>query len=162
MDKVVGKIYQTRANWWQAFKLGVNLKGYDYYQPPPEIKYRYPAPGSVPHDEVSYPHIFKKHWKTPYRESPYNIQRKEKKVPNEINSEVSASSIPHLDPNDPDDQAYLREQQPDTYGLKLLYEGFDLQNVEERQQELWKVFESVPEARRYDSHNESPYFDDIE
>jgi hypothetical protein len=49
------------------------VKGYNYYKPPPEIKYRYPAPGSAPHDEVDHPNLYKKHWKTPYRESPYNI-----------------------------------------------------------------------------------------
>ncbi len=133
MDKVLGKIYQTRENWWQAFKLGANLKGYDYYKPPPELKYRYPAPGSVAQDEQSYPHLFKKHWKTPYRESPYNIQRKGKRESEEANAEVSASQIPHLDPNDPYDKAILTEQQPDTYGLKQLYEGFDVSNIEERQ-----------------------------
>lgn len=94
MDKVLGKINQTRLNWWQAFKLGINLKGYNYYKPPPEIKYRYPAPGSSPHDEVDHPHLYKKHWKTPYRESPYNIQKKEKKVPDEINSEYYVSEFP--------------------------------------------------------------------
>jgi len=73
MDKVVGRLNQTRLNWWQAFKQGVNLKGYNYYKPPPELKYRYPAPGSAPLDPVDHPNLYKKHWKTPYRESPYNI-----------------------------------------------------------------------------------------
>ena len=53
--------------------MGINLKGYNYYKPPPELKYRYPAPGSHAIDRESYPNVFKKHWKTPYRESPYNI-----------------------------------------------------------------------------------------
>jgi len=49
------------------------VKGYNYYKPPPEIKYRYPAPGSAPHDQNDHPNLYKAHWKTPYRESPYNI-----------------------------------------------------------------------------------------
>jgi len=73
MDKVVAKLNTTRHNWWEAFKLSISIKGYKYYKPPPELKYRYPAPGSVPHQEVDHPHLYKKHWKTPYRESNYNI-----------------------------------------------------------------------------------------
>ena len=65
MDKVLGKVNQTRLNWYNAFKNGVNLKGYGYYKPPAELKYRYPAPGSVDHSEVDNPHLYKKHWKTP-------------------------------------------------------------------------------------------------
>jgi len=109
MDKVLGKINHTRLNWWQAFKLGIHLKGYDYYKPPPELKYRYPAPGSCPLDQVDHPHLYKKHWKTPYRESPYNIQKKERKITDDENVEVYASYFPEFDPNDLADQAILRE-----------------------------------------------------
>lgn len=161
MDKVLGKVYQTRANWWQAFKLGANLKGYDYYKPPPEIKYRYPAPGSVPHDNNSYPHLYKKHYKTPYRDSPYNIQKKEK-VPGDENTEISASSIPTLDPNDPVDRLLLTEQQPDTYGVKILCENFDKQTEEERRQDLWALFESVAKQREEDTHNFNPWLNDLD
>jgi len=73
MEKVLTKVNKTRLNWWAAFKQSVNMKGFDYYQPPPELKYRYPAPGSVPLDKVNQPHLYKKHWKTPYRESNYSI-----------------------------------------------------------------------------------------
>lgn len=112
MDKVLNKVNQTRLNWWQAFKLGISLKGYDYYKPPPEIKYRYPAPGSVPHDEVDHPNLYKKHWKTPYRDSTYFIQKKEKKVDDDTNAEMLMSSIPSFDPTDYFDQLILREQIP--------------------------------------------------
>lgn len=100
MDKLLGKLNQTRLNWYQAFKGGIGIKGYDYYKPPGEIKYRYPAPGSCPHDEVDHPHLYKKHWKTPYRESPYNIQKKERLITDEENVEIYASAIPEFDPND--------------------------------------------------------------
>ena len=73
MDKVLGKINQTRLNWWEACKLGLSIRGYRYYEHPKELKYRYPAPGSSPLDERDRPNLYKKHWKTPYRESPYNI-----------------------------------------------------------------------------------------
>ena len=85
VDKVVRKLSRTKENMWQAFKLAVNIKGYEYYKPPPELRYRYPAPGSSPHLEVDHPHLYKKHWKTPYRDSPLNIQKKEKKMPGEEN-----------------------------------------------------------------------------
>jgi len=73
MDKIATKINKTRLNWWEAFKLAVNVKGYEYYKAPAELKYRFPAPGSVPLDKVDHPNLYKKHWKTPYRDSPYNI-----------------------------------------------------------------------------------------
>ena len=73
MDKIVSKINHTRLNWWAAFKEGISPKGYKYYPVPPEIKYRYPAPGSSPHEPVDHPNLYKIHWKTPYRDSVYNI-----------------------------------------------------------------------------------------
>lgn len=85
------------------------MKGYGYYKPPPEIKYRYPAPGSCALDEVDHPNLYKKHWKTPYRESPYNIQKKEKKMSDEENTQLYASSFPEFDPNDYCDQLIMRE-----------------------------------------------------
>jgi hypothetical protein len=122
MDKVLGKVNQTRLNWYQALKNGMNLKGYGYYKPPAELKYRYPAPGSVPHDEVDHPHLYKKHWKTPYRESPYNIQKKDKIIPDDVNVEVSASSFPEFDPTNYYDNLILREQLPQYSDKKALYD----------------------------------------
>jgi hypothetical protein len=83
VDKVVGKVYSVRKNWYDAFKMGANMKGYQYYQIPDNLRYRYPSPGSVAMDEVSYPHLFKKHWKLPFRDSPYNIRRVEKTMTQE-------------------------------------------------------------------------------
>jgi hypothetical protein len=48
MDKLALKLNRKRLNWWDAFKKGISIQGYDYYKPPAEIKYRYPAPGSCP------------------------------------------------------------------------------------------------------------------
>jgi hypothetical protein len=73
MDKVTTKLNLTRLNWWSAFKQSLNIKGYDYYKHPDELKYRYPAPGSCPKLPEDHPNLYKQHWKTPYRDSPYNI-----------------------------------------------------------------------------------------
>ena len=118
MDKVLAKVSQTRLNWYHAVKGGLLVKGYEYYKPPPEIKYRYPAPGSCPLDEVDHPHLYKKHWKTPFRESPYNIQKKEKIITDEENVEVYVSSIPEFDPNNHYDQLLMREHLASTGGKK--------------------------------------------
>jgi hypothetical protein len=55
--------------------MGMMIKGYEYYEYPDEIRFRYPAPGSVALDDSSYPHLFKKHWKLPFRDSHFNIRQ---------------------------------------------------------------------------------------
>lgn len=122
MDKVLGKLNQTRLNWYQAFKGGISVKGYDYYKHPAELKYRYPAPGSCPLDEADHPHLYKKHWKTPYRESPFNIQKREKRITDEENVQVYASSFPEFDPSDYHDQLIMREQLPSSEGKQLMFD----------------------------------------
>ena len=126
MDKLLGKVNQTRLNWYQAFKNGISVKGYEYYKPPGELKYRYPAPGSHPHEQVDHPHLYKKHWKTPFRESPYNIQKKEKRITDDENVEIYASPVPDFGPNDYHDQLIMREQMPSLDGKK---EMFDQENM---------------------------------
>lgn len=74
MNKVVTKIKQTRLNWWEAFKGFMTLRGYKYYKIPKEIKYRYPAPGSVPFTQEDKPHLYKNNWKAPFRDSHFNIR----------------------------------------------------------------------------------------
>ena len=73
---VVQQIKQTRHNWWESFKVFCRLKGYKYYKPPPELKYRYPAPGSVGLDVDHNPQLYKMKWKTPFESSVYNIREK--------------------------------------------------------------------------------------
>lgn len=73
-DKVIKAARQARLEMWSAFKSGISLPGYHYYQPPPEIMYRYPAPGSVPRSDKDHWHLYKDDWKTPFRVSKYNIQ----------------------------------------------------------------------------------------
>ena len=152
MDKVLGKVNQTRLNWYNAFKNGVNLKGYGYYKPPAELKYRYPAPGSAPLDEVDH----KKHWKTPFRESPYNIQKKEKLITDEENVELFTSAIPEFDPNDHFDSLVLREQMPQLTGKKLMNDHENM-SLDERRDELWAAFEAQPKIMQVMARDYAPY-----
>lgn len=59
---------------WGAFKKGISITGYRYYKPHDEVKYRYPAPGSCALDNVDHTHMYKLDWKTPFRQSEYNIR----------------------------------------------------------------------------------------
>lgn len=56
-------------------KTSLELKGYTYYLPPPEVKYRYPAPGSCSMNETDRFWMYKTDWKMPYRTSAFNIQK---------------------------------------------------------------------------------------
>lgn len=137
-DKVVKKLTSTRKNWYEAFKLAVNIKGYEYYQYPEEIRYRYPAPGSGALDETSYPHLFKKHWKTPFRDSPYNIRRKEKRITQAENTKHYINGIPKWDPVT---EPYMTgAKQPKTDDLIDVSKDSAINSVESIS-ELWKDFE---------------------
>ena len=77
VDRVITAGKKARRDAWAAFKTGLQIKGYKYYQPPEQIKYRYPAPGSCPLDVADHPNLYKNDWKTPFRNSDYNIQKVE-------------------------------------------------------------------------------------
>lgn len=156
MDKVLGKINQTRLNWYQAFKGGIGIKGYDYYKHPAELKYRYPAPGSCALDEVDHPHLYKKHWKTPYRESPYNIQKRERRITDEEGTETFASHFPEFDPTNFDDQALMREVLPSYAGKKPMFDQENM-SVEERQEELQNAFASQAQVMKTMTHDYAPW-----
>jgi len=157
MDKVVAKVKQTRHNWWEAFKLSLKIRGYEYYKPPPEIKYRYPAPGSCALTPEDRPNLYKKHWKTPFRESPYNIQIKEKRLTHLENTDHYINEIPSLDLNDPT-YANLRES-PLPVDNDRFFLTFDQQgkSYEEKRDELWECFEAAPEHFRQDLINDTPW-----
>lgn len=57
-DKIFKAAKKARLDAWGAFKRGINLHGYEYYKPPDEIKYRYPAPGSCPLDANDHHHMY--------------------------------------------------------------------------------------------------------
>ena len=73
-DKIVNAVKKSRADMWGAFKKGISITGYKYYKPPPELKYRYPAPGSCALDGGDHRHMYKLDWKTPFRTSEYNVR----------------------------------------------------------------------------------------
>jgi len=73
-DKLVNAVKKSRADVWSAFKKSISLQGYKYYQPPQEIKYRYPAPGSVALDEADKRFQEKLDWKTPYKNTNYYVR----------------------------------------------------------------------------------------
>ena len=98
MEKVVTTFRTTRDRWYEAFKLARRVRGHEYYKIPDGIKYRYPAPGSCPHDKDDHQNLFKPHWKTPYRDSPYNIRLIERKYDDMENTDHMLGAIPHLDP----------------------------------------------------------------
>ena len=70
VDKILKRIETTNKNMWTHFKKSTNISNnYKYYEIPPNLKYRYPAPGSCQPTQADQPHLFKKHWKTPFRRS---------------------------------------------------------------------------------------------
>jgi len=73
VDRIVKTVKKGRADVWEAFKKSISITGYKYYVPPPEVKYRYPAPGSCALDVDDHPNLYKNNWKTPFRQSDYNI-----------------------------------------------------------------------------------------
>lgn len=47
VDKILKRIEVTKTNWWTHLKRQSNIgNSYKYYEIPPNLMYRYPAPGS--------------------------------------------------------------------------------------------------------------------
>ena len=99
VEKLISKVKKVRSNWWQAFEVARGVKGHQYYAIPKEIKYRYPAPGSCPMDTDDHHNMYKDHWKTPFRDSPYNIRQVEKTYTMAENTEHLIQGIPDIDPS---------------------------------------------------------------
>lgn len=153
VDKLVNRAKLARKNWWEALCGSFRLHGYKYYEIPPELRYRYPAPGSCPLDRRDHPNLFKEHWKTPYRDSPLNIRPKERRPTMEQNTEHVTSHMPAYDRNLELDALVLKEQQPDTRHIKRVEcENFD-PSSEAAAQELWAVFENSPKEMAELSHD---------
>jgi hypothetical protein len=147
-DKLTKVANKARLNMWSAFKNGLKIKGYEYYQPPDEITYRYPAPGSSPLNEEDHPNLYKNDWKTPFRQSEYNTTKIEVKLDDEDERQAKnyISGYPSLNPNGKRgdyDQNILNEAIP-RGGQEVLFEGKDLSS-EEMRNEIWKEMESRPE-----------------
>lgn len=97
MDKIINRIKSTRRNMWSDFKKFMKPEGYKYYEMPKELKFRYPAPGSVPRTQEERPNTFKPNWKTPWRDSVHNIRKK----PLLENDRYGANAVVYSTENDP-------------------------------------------------------------
>ena len=124
VEKLISKAKLTRNNWWEAFRAAGNVKGDAYYEIPEMLKFRYPAPGSCALERVDHPNLYKVHWKTPFRSSPYNIRQTEKPYTTEENTDHFISSMPTLDPSKSEHERVMALQmQPDLSDLKLAKES---------------------------------------
>lgn len=97
MDKFITQVSRTRKDMWKSFKKGVAIPGYHYYEAPKELKYRYPAPGSQPFYEEDHFNLYKEDWKTPFRQSQFNIQ----KVESVLDDEDPLASMNYINPKRP-------------------------------------------------------------
>lgn len=146
MDKVVNAVKRSRADMWGTFIKSLQITGYRYYEPPAEIKYRYPAPGSAPLDYEDHHNLYKNDWKTPFRTSEYNIQAIEQTLRDDdpLQAENYVSNIPTWDPSDPQkgmyDQLQLNEAIPKLKST-VLY-GEHAITSDEMRNELWAGFEA--------------------
>jgi hypothetical protein len=80
--KLINFVRKGHGDMWSAFKSAARPTGYNYYegtdvtssQMPAQLKYRFPAPGSCPLDEIDHPNLYDNDWKLPYRNSVHNIR----------------------------------------------------------------------------------------
>ena len=148
VEKLINKAKVVRKNWFEAYRMMASVKGHYYYDIPEEIKYRYPAPGSCPIDRTSYPHLFKKHWKTPFRDSPYNIRQKEKKYDRMKNTEHYISEIYSPDPAGSEmERLAALEQQPNKNHL-IVADQLGSMESPERIEAIWAEQEQDQEVMR--------------
>lgn len=155
MDKIVGGIKRARRTVWNDFKDFLKNPGYKYYEMPKELKFRYPAPGSVAEKEDFINNCDKTDWSTPYEKSGYNIRPH---APEEI-PEPEISTRGHkvkLDPNNPEHakilEGPLRDENryPDT--IEYLHDTrfgahFDKSSAREN---LHKFFEEQKQVEELD------------
>ena len=157
VDKILTRVERTKANWWTHLKKSVNISNnYKYYEIPENLKYRYPSPGSCEQAREDHPNLYKVHWKTPFRESQYNIRPKEKRItPEDGENWLSKSygkGLPELDPNNPNDAETLQQQEPDWTEHQVIDDGNSnaaLMSSEEKIAELWAEFEKAEELQEY-------------
>ena len=165
MSTTVKKAYahakDVRNNWYTAFKGGIAMKGYEYYKIPDNIRYRYPAPGSVPLDDRSYHHLFKKHWKTPFRDSHFNIRTKDNMISFEENCDASLSHRPDVS-HIP--QLAGAANQPTFDDLTIDEEKFDGKGPDhpDRLAELQSAFEHSAIQEQHDALHYSDYHGDYD
>jgi len=145
MDKLKNFALKAQKDAWVAMKGTYKIKGYEYYEMPQELKYRYPAPGSCAMDPDDHFNLYKDDWKRPFRQSEYNIRAIELQYddddPRQARSYISKPP-PTFDPSHKReghyDQAVLNEAIPECKS-----EVFDNDNLDEMQKELLAGFEDT-------------------
>ena len=159
VDKILSRVERTKANWWTHLKKASNISpNYKYYEIHENLKYRYPSPGSCEQAKYDHPNLFKIHWKTPYRESQYNLRPKEKRP--EIGwddgenwiSKKYGQGLPELDPLNPHDAETLQQQEPKWDEYKVIDDGNSGAahlDTEEKRNELWAEFDRMAEHKEY-------------
>ena len=157
VDKLLVKARKTRKNWFEAFQMTISVKGHHYYDIPDGIKYRYPAPGSCPLDKEDHPNLYKKHWKTPFRESNYNIRQKEKTYTTAENTENFIDQIPAFEAGSSEfDRLALLQQATNTDDFKLMEEKDAAPDSDEMIAEMWAEFEGTAERTRLMARDFAP------
>lgn len=164
IERLVSQAQKTQKNWFEAFKAAGNLHGYNYYEIPPELRYRYPAPGSCHHTKTDMPNLFKKHWKTPFRDSQFNIRGEERypSVAEQFDHEISGLVELNAEGQFGElDKVLALDQQPKTDDLKLSHDGTALDSPE-MVERLWSEFESAATNFNHACQMETPGHGDLE
>lgn len=104
---------------------------------------------------MSYPHLFKKHWKTPFRDSQFNIRAFERTMTQEENTEHFISGIPDMSEN----PKIAGAQQPSHDELHVL-EQSSLDSPE-KLAELSAAFAAAPAQMQSIASNYSDYHGDL-
>lgn len=128
---------------------------------PKELKFRYPAPGSCPRNEADRPHLFKKDWKTSFKDSHYNIRpaRKMQGFEDRHSYYYVGGGPQVLDPNNPKHQDVLKGPVRDT---RLTEDGYEYEaktfdkyeSRESRAQNFKKFCEAMPSDHQYLCENQ--------
>ena len=163
MDKALKQAHKTKGNWWGAFKDSVNLPGYRYYDAPKELKYRYPAPGSCSHDQVDHPNLFKRHWKTPFKDSQFNIRTDERAWDTNEGFDSCISGKPTFDPSNKYDAEYMKAPTDNYEGIDVAHDYVDQPlNSSEMLDEIHALCEAEAEENNALTRDYSDYHDGVE
>ena len=163
MDKLLKQAHKSKGNWWVAFKDTVNLPGYRYYEHPTELKYRYPAPGSCNHDRVDHPNLFKRHWKTPFKDSHLNVRTDERVWDDKDGFSNYVSAKPEFDANNKYDRIALRGADNNYDDIEVDHDYLDEPlNSDEMLSQIHEICEKQAEGQHLLTRDYSDYHDGVE
>ena len=106
--------------------------------------------------------MFKKHWKTPFRDSHFNIRPVEKIITAAENNETYASFIPEWDDSTELGRKTLLNQQPQIDDLKMLLEDGQSLDSEDMLSQIWACNEQRTADVEYDLNNYNPGNNDLD